>query len=186
VRQQAIEEPFGNKARAALDSVSRRLARDTIEEVAGQGVAVAKITLPVRAHIRYAGTDTPLIVDAGTSYPPLKGKVKLSSLQAMKSAFERAHKARFGFIDRSKELVVEAVSVEAVGGGATFTERARKTKRTKLPAPARRTRFFSGGKWRRAMVYTREALAPGHKVRGRPSSSSRTRRWSSSTAGRPS
>ena len=166
VRQQAIEEPFGNKARAALDSVSRRLARDTIEEVAGQGVAVAKITLPVRAHIRYAGTDTPLIVDAGTSYPPLKGKVKLSSLQAMKSAFERAHKARFGFIDRSKELVVEAVSVEAVGGGATFTERARKTKRTKLPAPARRTRFFSGGKWRRAMVYTREALAPGHKVKG--------------------
>ena len=84
----------------------------------------------------------------------------------MKAAFERAHKGRFGFIDRGKDLVIEAVSVEAVGGGATFTERPRKTTRTKLPAPARRTRFFSGGKWHRAAVYIRDMLLPGHKVKG--------------------
>ena len=84
----------------------------------------------------------------------------------MKSAFERAHRARFGFIDRSKELIVEAVSVEAVGGGARFRERVHKTTRAPLPPPARRTRFFSGGKWRRALVYMRDTLAPGHKVRG--------------------
>ena len=84
----------------------------------------------------------------------------------MKSAFERAHRARFGFIDRSKELIIEAVSVEAVGGGARFRERVHKTTRAPLPPPARRTRFFSGGKWRRALVYMRDTLAPGHKVRG--------------------
>ena len=70
VRQQAIEEPFGEKARATLDNVARRLARAAIEEVAAQGVAADKITLHVRAHIRYAGTDTPLIVDAGTFSAP--------------------------------------------------------------------------------------------------------------------
>ena len=32
--------------------------------------------------------------------------------------------------------------------------------------PARRTRFFSGGKWHRALVYTRDTLAPGHKIKG--------------------
>ena len=69
VRQQAIEEPFGDKARKTLESVARRLARATIDEVAGQGVATNKITLHVRAHIRYAGTDTPLIVDAGSRFP---------------------------------------------------------------------------------------------------------------------
>jgi 5-oxoprolinase (ATP-hydrolysing) len=159
VRQQAIEEPFGDKSRKTLQSVSRRLARDTIQEVAGQGVAQNKIALHVRAHIRYAGTDTPLIVDAG------KG-TKLASLQTMKSAFGRAHKAQFGFVDRAKALVIEAVSVEAVGGGATFKEKVRKTTRGKLPAPARRTRFFSNGKWQRALVYTRDTLAPGHKVKG--------------------
>jgi 5-oxoprolinase (ATP-hydrolysing) len=84
----------------------------------------------------------------------------------MKSAFERAHKAQFGFIDRAKALVVEAVSVEAIGGGATFREKTRKTARAKLPAPARRTRFFSNGKWQRALVFTRDTLAPGHKVKG--------------------
>ena len=159
VRQQAIEEPFGDKARKTLESVSRRLARATIDEVAGQGVARNKIALHVRAHIRYAGTDTPLIVDAGRD-------AKLASLQSMKSAFERAHKAQFGFIDRAKALVIEAVSVEAIGGGATFREKTRKTTRAKLPKPARRTRFFSNGKWQRALVYTRDTLAPGHKVKG--------------------
>ena len=61
-----------------------------VDEVAGQGVAADKIKLHVRAHIRYAGTDTPLIVDAGTSVG--RGKVKLASLEKMKAAFERAHK----------------------------------------------------------------------------------------------
>src|SRR5580700_10412872 len=159
VRQQAIEEPFGDKARRTLQNVSRRLARAAVDEVAGQGVAANKITLHVRAHIRYAGTDTPLIVDAGRD-------AKLASLQSMKSAFERAHKAQFGFIDRAKALVIEAVSVEAIGGGATFREKTRKTTRNNLPAPARRTRFFSNGKWQRALVYTRDTLAPGHKVKG--------------------
>ena len=159
VRQQAIEEPFGDKARKTLERVARRLARAAIEEVAGQGVDAKKIALHVRAHIRYAGTDTPLIVDAGRD-------AKLASLQSMKSAFERAHKAQFGFIDRAKALVIEAVSVEAIGGGATFREKTRKTTRTKLPSPARHTRFFSNGKWQRALVYTRDTLAPGHKVRG--------------------
>jgi 5-oxoprolinase (ATP-hydrolysing) len=166
VRQQAIEEPFGDKARAIVQKIAATLARDTIAEVAGQGVAPNKITLYVRAHIRYAGTDTPLIVEAGKLHPALRRKLELLPLAKMKVAFERAHKAQFGFTDRSKDLVIEAVSVEAVGGGAQFKEPKRKTTRAKLPKPARRARFFSGGKWQRAPVFTREQLAPGHKVKG--------------------
>ena len=167
VRQQAIEEPFGDAGRQALARVARKLARSVIDEVAGQGVAADKIALHVRAHIRYAGTDAALIVVAS---PQTKGKqtgrAPLASLQKMQSAFERTHKARFGFVDRSKKLVLEAVSVEAVGGGATFKEPSQKIRRSKPPAPARRTRFYSGGKWRRAAVYTRETLVPGHTLKG--------------------
>jgi 5-oxoprolinase (ATP-hydrolysing) len=166
VRQQAIEEPFGNKAHATLGKVARRLAETVIAEVVGQGVAAQKITLHVRAHIRYAGTDTPLIVSAGT-FRSARGKNRaLDALAKLKAAFERAHKAQFGFIDRSKDLVIEAVSVEAVGGGARFKEKARKTRRRKLPAPAQRTRFFSAGKWQRANVYLRGALTPGDRIKG--------------------
>ena len=41
----------------------------------------------------------------------------------MRRAFERAHKSRFGFIDRAKAIAIEAVSAEAVGGAARLTER---------------------------------------------------------------
>jgi 5-oxoprolinase (ATP-hydrolysing) len=204
VRQQAIEEPFGNKARKTLQETARRLAQDVTAEVARQGVAANKIKTHVRAHIRYAGTDTPLVVEAGTLTippPPLRGRstrearreggrpaklskgtrlpnpppqggreqngqVALSSLGEMKSTFEHAHKAQFGFIDRRKDLVIEAVSVEAVGGATTVRESSGKITRTKLPPPARRTRFFSDGKWQRALVYRRETLVPAHKVKG--------------------
>ncbi len=84
----------------------------------------------------------------------------------MRSTFEAAHKARFGFIDPTKELVVEAVSVEAVGGGAKFSEPVLATATTSLPPPRQRTRFFSDSAWRDASVYTRDQLAPGHRVAG--------------------
>jgi 5-oxoprolinase (ATP-hydrolysing) len=152
-RQQAIELGYGDKTLATLKREGARLGREAKAEVAGQGVPAAKITIFVRAHIRYAGTDTALVVGAGT-------------LPVMKRAFEKAHKARFGFIDRSKQMVVEAVSVEAVGGGAKFSERAGKATRGRLPAPARRTRFFSAGAWHDANVYTRDQLKIGAHVKG--------------------
>jgi 5-oxoprolinase (ATP-hydrolysing) len=152
-RQQAIEEGFGGKSLAALNRTAKRLAKEVGGEVAGQGVPAKIVKVHVRAHIRYAGTDTALVVKAGT-------------LAAMKAAFEKAHKAQFGFIDRKKDLVIEAVSVEAVGGGAKFREKKLKLTRAKLPSPARRTKFFSDGKWHNATVYTRDQLSPGHKVKG--------------------
>ncbi|HEY7998026.1 MAG TPA: hydantoinase B/oxoprolinase family protein [Pseudolabrys sp.] len=152
-RQQAIELGYGAKALAALKRESARLGREAKTEVAGQGVPVGKIKIFARAHIRYAGTDTALVVTAGT-------------LPAMKRAFEKAHKSRFGFIDRSKQVVVEAVSVEAVGGGVRFSEKAVGAKRGKLPQPARRTKFFSAGAWHKANVYTRDQLKPGSRVMG--------------------
>ena len=152
-REQAIELPFGGKAFKAIARVGKLLGKATKEEVAGQGVPPAKIKVFVRAHIRYAGTDTPLVVPAG-------------SAAAMKRAFETAHKARFGFIDRKKQIVIEAVSVEAVGGGAKFTETAARRSRAALPKPALQTQFFSGGDWHKANVYTRDQLKPGSRVKG--------------------
>jgi 5-oxoprolinase (ATP-hydrolysing) len=152
-REQAIELAFGDKALTAIARVGAALGKATKAEVAGQGVSPGKIKIFARAHIRYAGTDTALVVAAG-------------SAAAMKRAFEKAHKARFGFIDRTKQMVVEAVSVEAVGGGAKFSEKSVKRSRGALPKPALRTQFFSAGHWHRANVYTRDQLKPGSRVKG--------------------
>ncbi|HET7191595.1 MAG TPA: hydantoinase B/oxoprolinase family protein [Pseudolabrys sp.] len=152
-REQAIEMPFGSRAIKAIARTGASLGKATRAEVVSQGVPSAKIKVYVRAHIRYAGTDTALVVAAG-------------SAAAMKRTFEKAHKARFGFIDRTKQMVVEAVSVEAVGGGAKFSERPAQRSRERLPKPALRTKFFSGGEWRKASVFTRDQLKPGSRVKG--------------------
>jgi len=167
-RQQAIEEPLGDAALAAVTATGTRLAEEARAEVVGQGVAADAVTVHVRAHIRYAGTDTALVVPAfsvaaddpsvGARHQPLQTE--------MQSAFEAAHKARFGFIDESKELVVEAVSIEAIGGGAKFTEPVHALATTPLPAPTKATRFYCGGSWRDAAIFLRAELAPGHKVAG--------------------
>ena len=84
----------------------------------------------------------------------------------MRRAFERAHKSRFGFIDRAKALIIEAVSAEAVGGAARFSERARTPLAERSFAPERATRFFSKGAWREANVYLREMLPIGATIDG--------------------
>jgi 5-oxoprolinase (ATP-hydrolysing) len=159
-RQQAIEEPFAKAVLAAIAEVGRRLGEDARNEVIGQGVPAADVTVRVRAHIRYAGTDTALVVEsftAGESAP---------DLAAMKSAFETAHKSRFGFVDEDKDLVVEAVSVEAIGGGRTFAEPLHELTSDPLPSAAERARFYSNGAWHDAGVFLRQHLKPGHAIDG--------------------
>ena len=63
-RQQAIEEPFGDAALASVAAVGARLAQEARDEVIGQGVPERDTVVQVRAHIRYAGTDTALVVPA--------------------------------------------------------------------------------------------------------------------------
>ena len=162
-RQQAVEESYGDKAKATIMKLGSRLGAEAAGEVAGQGVAREDIAVHVRAHIRYAGTDTPLEVSAYDITAAGHGSAELA---AMKQAFEAAHRARFGFTDDSKELVIEAVSVEAVGGGAKFSEKEATPTRAPLPAAARQTKFFSNGEWHDAAVYLREGLLPGHRIAG--------------------
>jgi 5-oxoprolinase (ATP-hydrolysing) len=129
-------------------------------------VAEADITVHVRAHVRYAGTDTALVVPAYTLAGAATEPATPPTLAALKAAFEAAHRARFGFVDDTKTLMIEAASVEAIGGGATFSEPGLPLTTAPLPAPAQRTQFYSGGTWHPAAVYLRDKLSPGHKVPG--------------------
>jgi 5-oxoprolinase (ATP-hydrolysing) len=152
-REQALEEDFGDAALRPLEALGGRLGEDVKRELIQQGVPERQITVRLRAHIRYAGTDTPLVVETGP-------------LAAMKAAFKAAHRARFGFIDDTKALVIEAASAEAIGGGATFAEPSHAMTTAPLPAPIRHTRFYSSGRWHDANVFVRDQVAPGHHIDG--------------------
>jgi 5-oxoprolinase (ATP-hydrolysing) len=168
-RQQAVEVPFGPGALPVLAAQAGRLGAVCRAEVEGQGVPRADIALHVRAHVRYAGTDTTLEVpvdEAALSAPAMTGDEARRLLDAMRAHFQAAHRARFGFIDETKALVVEAVGVEAVGGGATVAPRAAAPAAASTPAPAARSRFFSQGLWHDAPVWRREDIAPGAVMAG--------------------
>ncbi len=197
-RQQAVEEPLALPVLATLARHAEVLGAACRAEVEGQGVDPAHVSVQLRAHVRYAGTDTALEVsfetrpsaapqDEGglataareglqnTDHPHGEeaqsavsnhGSNHEAQLAAMRAQFEAAHRARFGFIDAAKALVVEAVSVEAVGGGAKVAAADLPLASTPLPSPANATRFFSLGETHEAGVYLREQLSPGHRLQG--------------------
>lgn len=151
-RTAALDVPLDGEAKAAIAALGDRLGAEVGAEVAGQGVPEGDIAIHVRAHIRYAGTDTAIAIPFG-------------SRAEMVEAFQVAHKARFGFMDETKALVVEAVEVEAVGGGAKFEEAA-DAELAGAPDVAERSRFFSKGEWHEAAIVRREAISSGQSVAG--------------------
>ncbi|QAY78353.1 hydantoinase B/oxoprolinase family protein [Sphingosinicella sp. BN140058] len=92
----------GLDATAALEAMLDSLAEEAEAALAAQGVAVEAIETHRRAALRYDGSDSVLEVAVGTA-------------EAMRSDFEAAHKARFGFVSPGTKVVVETAIVEAVG-----------------------------------------------------------------------
>ncbi|WP_055457544.1 MULTISPECIES: hydantoinase B/oxoprolinase family protein [Chelatococcus] len=152
-RQKALDVPLDAAAPAAVAALGDALAAECLAELEGQGIARSDIETFVRAHVRYAGTDTALAVAAG-------------DVAAMQAAFEDAHRRRFGFIDDTKGLVIEAVEVETVGGGARFAEDAAGDVQAAPARPHRTTRFFSQGRWHDAGVFLRQDLRAGARMPG--------------------
>lgn len=151
-RTAALDVAVDGEAEARIADLAAGLIAEARAEVAGQGVSARDIAIVTRAHIRYAGTDTAIAVPAGAE-------------AEMRETFQAAHKARFGFMDESKALVVEAVEVEAIGGGAKFEEGSA-VEQGGEAIVAERTRFFAKGAWHDAAVVTREGLKPGQSVTG--------------------
>ncbi|NWO63299.1 hypothetical protein GY999_27705, partial [Klebsiella variicola] len=86
----------------------------------------------VRAHIRYAGTDTVLAVEA--TFPAH------DDIGRLRREFEILHKRRCGFVAENKALVIDAVEVETVGGGAGQAEGAVDATATGEPDAVRHNR----------------------------------------------
>ncbi|MBX9739559.1 MAG: hydantoinase B/oxoprolinase family protein [Beijerinckiaceae bacterium] len=151
VRQRTVEARLDSQGAAQAAGMVEELSRDALAELTRQEIE-GEVSLHRRAHVRFAGTDSALIVDFGAA-------------EDMRAAFEAAHRKRFGFADEDRALVIESVSVEAVARGHSVAE-------PDLPAtahrpePSRRTRFFSQGAWRDAGVFLRGDLAPGAAMAG--------------------
>jgi len=154
MREQAVEETLAAAAAGALEARLDALAEAARGELLGQGVGAQRIEVIRRVHLRYEGTDSALVVDFGTP-------------DAMQAAFEAAYKRRFSFLMPARALVVEAVSVEALGRSEAPPEAVVDSDpQARTPAPSQRVRMFGNGAWADAGVYRRADVNPGDTIKG--------------------
>jgi 5-oxoprolinase (ATP-hydrolysing) len=141
-----MEEPALAKIRTELDGLGDVVA----QEVLSQGGE--RIELRERLHLRYEGTDTALIVPFG-------------GLADLQRDFDTAYKQRFSFLMPGRGIIIEAISVEAIGKSDVFTE----TPPGSAQEPAGAVdvvEMTTAGMTHSAPVLLREELAIGQGIDG--------------------
>ena len=153
IREAALELPLDAAGRAAAAARLAQLGDAARDEVSHQGVAAEAVELRRQVHLRYDGTDTALVLPFG-------------SLAEMRSAFEAGYRQRFAFLMPGRGLVIEAVSVEAVGQGERFDSAATGDEPpAHTPTPDASVRMHSGA-WLDAGLFVREGLRAGARIDG--------------------
>jgi 5-oxoprolinase (ATP-hydrolysing) len=154
-RTQAVLARFDDPGLVELAEIRAPLEAEVREELVRQGIAPEGITVTAQAHLRYAGTDSSLPVSVGT-------------LQGMRALFEIAHQQRFGFVSPEKDVEIEAVEVEGVGGGSLIAEQDLAiAEDARAPAPHTTADVFTGGSWQATPLFLRADLAPGMRIPAR-------------------
>ncbi len=166
MREQAVEEPLTAELLRRLPGILAPLEADARAELAADGVPAGQTTVTRRAHLRYEGTDTAVIVPLGP-------------LQEMTAAFEADYTRRFSFLMPDKTIVAEAVSVELLGataqtGADTTARSAEKSNGAQperpaseaRPEPRARVSMFAAGAWAQVGLFPRAELEPGQAVDG--------------------
>ncbi len=152
-RQQTVEQVLVPALLPDLASRLDALAAQVTAELAAQQVPHALMQVVRRVHLKYEGTDVALEVSDG-------------SLQSMASSFESLYRQRYSFLMPARRLVVETISVQATGGGASAVELpSARTRRGPLQA-SKAQPMFSGGAWHDTPLYVRDALVPGDRIDG--------------------
>ncbi|MEL7468203.1 MAG: hydantoinase B/oxoprolinase family protein [Pseudomonadota bacterium] len=150
LRERQYEAPV-----TAIDgarTVLERLANEARQEVIDQGVDPDAIRIEQRAHLRYRGSHQALEVDFG-------------SQDELRNRFDAAHRARFGFTAGDRELVFEALAVEAIGGASDVADR--EAPETDIaPKPVDDVPAYFNGKHLGIPLYDRTGMQPGQAVTG--------------------
>jgi 5-oxoprolinase (ATP-hydrolysing) len=102
IREESWLKPLGEDIAKPLQSLERAATQSLLD----QGVERDAIELHSRARLRYTGSDTTL-------------ELPLDTAKQMRSAFEKLHGARFGYVDEQAEVIVDALVVEGIGASGS-------------------------------------------------------------------
>ncbi len=156
LREQAVEAALTNTVMLELEQLIERLTQAGRQELEQQGFnanSSERIQVQPKLHLKYEGTDSPLIVDFGTE-------------DEVRSQFEAAHRQRYGFIVSQKALIVESVSVEVIGLMPSPESLKVETQREAPLLPVAQVPVYMAHSWRDTPVYQRSDLRAGDVLCG--------------------
>ncbi len=155
LRERAVESKLSDSVMVQLGQMLAQLEAEGNEELnrtGANGAEEEEIEVLRKVHLRYEGTDSPLVVDFGNA-------------TEMREQFEQAHQQRYGFI-AAKALIVEAVAVEVVGKNDLPEEAVVAQKEQGESVPIATVKMYTAEAWHETPVYQREDLQPGDCISG--------------------
>ncbi len=155
MRERAVEERLEGEVMGRLQTVLNELGDAVHGELETQVEPGDPIRLVPKAHLRYDGTDNALVIDFG-------------SMEELTERFETAHRQRYGFVTPEKTLIVEALSVEALGGATEIEDAVISGEggRELSEDAASRLAVHMAGQGFDTPIVDRSELAPGDSVSG--------------------
>jgi 5-oxoprolinase (ATP-hydrolysing) len=151
--QRSVEAPLDAALLPDLQALRNSLVAEAVHALQAQGVASDAIRVDVRVLLRYAGSDAAL-------------PVALDSLDTMRSAFEQAYLQRFAHRMPERALVVEALVIEAAGGGQDMeVEPVQPLALGAMPCHAQ-VPVFIDGRWQQAALVRRTDCQSGQHIDG--------------------
>ncbi|MCH8506095.1 MAG: hydantoinase B/oxoprolinase family protein [Ectothiorhodospiraceae bacterium] len=155
MRELAVDTTLDDALVTSLESAIAEREAHGRKELQDQGVADDGIRSIRKAQLKYAGTDTALLVD-------------YADASLMREAFETAHRQQFGFTMPHKELVLATVVIEVIGASGALEDEPDRPERTegKLAPLAEVATFMAGAQRARTPVYDRDHMEPGDSVAG--------------------
>ncbi len=151
LRDRAIEAQLDDALMADLERVYGELQADGEQVMRAQIVPGQRIRAQRKLQLRYAGSDTALLVEYGE-----RGEIV--------ERFAAVHRQHYGFV-ADKPLIVESVQVEVVGERER-TGASRNPPGTPAGGPRTHVRSVMAGAVHEAAVFERDRLAPGASVTG--------------------
>ncbi len=154
MREASVELVLEDSELEACERVLAELGQAARDEVASQGIPADRTQLIQRAHLRYEGTDAALVVNYGTA-------------AEMRERFEQTYSQRYSFLMPDKRLVIEAVSVEAIGlSGVAPQQSAAAAADGAAPVAQASVALYFEKERHDAPVFYRDDLSPGMRLLG--------------------
>ncbi|MES2831111.1 MAG: hydantoinase B/oxoprolinase family protein [Pseudomonadota bacterium] len=180
MRESTIELPLDEASLEVANTRCDLLADAARLELIAQGVEAARIQVMHNVHLRYQGSDSTIML-------------ALDETTQLRQRFDDAYRKRFAFVMHGKPLVIEAVSVEAIGTAEDAPSTTYRPGELKAPdnadagdanvsssscrlpslssrstplLPRTQVQLFSGGVWHTANLYERDDLRSGDRIQG--------------------